>query len=130
MIDRSNEVDIAPTPEWSDPLCTPGGQFPLASPAWWWEGSEEDPSTDLSVRPFSLRGVVVGRRADAPDQWTYDYDHVRQVGVFRNPAGEAIELNKHTRPGVTPADTTGIRSDGDPKNPPPEEMGDKDYQSD
>jgi len=48
------------TPLWADPLCTPGDQFPLAPPAWWWEGSEEDASADPSVRPFSLWGLEMG----------------------------------------------------------------------
>lgn len=130
MADLYADVHIVPTPEWADPLCTPGSQFPLAPPVWWWEGSEDEPSADLSVRPFSLRGVVAGTRMDAPDPWTYDYDPVRQIGVYRNSVGEIVKLNKHTKPGVTPAETTGIKSDGDPKNPPPEEMGNKDYQSD
>ncbi|MGH3569721.1 MAG: putative ATP-grasp-modified RiPP [Pseudonocardia sp.] len=130
-VDSLRQQAIIPTPTWADPLFTPGDQFRLSPPAWWWDGSEEHPTQDPDVRPFSLRGVVAGPAAETVhDGWTYEYDAVRQIGVARSPDGTVIEMNKHTKPGATPAATTGTTQDGDPRNPPPEEMGDKDFQTD
>ncbi len=116
------------TPLWRDPLFSPGDRFPLGPPRWHWEGSEDQP-TGSSTRPFSLRGVVAGPRVDAPSGWHYRYCEERQVAYVHSADGTAVPLAKHTRPGPTPAATSGT-SDGDPRNPPPEEMGSPDYQSD
>ncbi|MGH3753330.1 MAG: hypothetical protein ACRDRP_11640 [Pseudonocardiaceae bacterium] len=43
--------------------------------------------------------------------------------------GSLVPLLKHTKPGPTPpTDTSGV-VDGNPKNPPPEEMMNPDYQA-
>lgn len=121
-------VEPTLTPSWRDPLFTPGDRFPLGPPRWHWEGSEDAPSGP-AMRPFSLRGVVEGPRMGTPPGWHYRYCEERQVAVAYGPDGSVLPMAKHTKPGATPAATSGS-SDGDPKNPPPEEMGSADYQSD
>lgn len=116
-----------PTPQWRDPLFSPGDRFPLGPARWHWEGSEDAPSGP-TTRPFSLRGVVEGPRVDAPLDWSYRYCEDRQVAFVHGIEGSVMPLAKHTRPGPTPV-TSGT-TDGDPRNPPPEEMGTPDYQSD
>ena len=116
---------------WRDPLFTPGDRFPLGPPNWHWEGSEEDPCGS-PARPFSLGGVVAGPRPDATAQSLYyRYCPDRQIAVVhRDDGGPVVPMLKHTKPGPTQAQTTGYPGDGNPANPPPEEMGDPDYQSD
>ena len=123
-------LTVTPTPAWKDPLATPGDQFPLGPPQWWWDGSEDKPSTDPAVRPFSMRGLVDGPSMDDADLWTYEYRIEHQTAIARNSSGTVVPLYKHTKPGVTPAGTTGVLQDSTPHNPPPEEMGSRDYQSD
>jgi hypothetical protein len=125
----SDQPASMPTPLWSDPLFSPGDRFPLGPPNWHWEGCEDEPS-GRETRPFSLRGVVAGPRP-APDLGTYyGYCEDRQVGLVRDDDGSMVPLLRHTRPGPTEAQTTGYKTDGNPNNPPPEEMGDPDYQTD
>lgn len=112
---------------WRDPLFTPGDRFPLGPPPEFWTAQHEQPS-DGGARPYSLRHAVPVGQDDGGSEVRYGYDPVRQIGMVHGPGGEDIPLLKHTKPGPTQGDTSGY-TDGDPKNPPPEEMT-PDYQSD
>jgi hypothetical protein len=118
---------VYPDPN-SDPLAPTSSRFPLGPPAEYWSSCHDRPS-ETGDRPYSLRGVVpvLGQPGSTP---VYSYDPRRQVGLVRGPDGQYVELAKHTNPGATPASTTGYPGDGDPNNPPPEEMGAPDYQTD
>lgn len=111
---------------WRDPLVSPGDRFPLGPPRGMWESCEEGPSGPVT-RPFSLRQVVAGARLDTPPTWRYKYCPERQIAVVDDADGTLVPLLRHTKPGPTPAATSGY-SDGDPRNPPPEEVGSPDYQ--
>jgi hypothetical protein len=114
-------------PLWRDPLSSPADRFPLGPPDWHWEGGEDGPSGS-ETRPFSLRGVVAGPSMDGAPQVSYRFCEQRQIALVDTVDG-TIPLLKHTKPGPTPA-ATSATTDGDPKNPPPEEMGSPDYQTD
>ena len=113
---------------WRDPLFSPGDGFPLGPPLEFWADCADPPST-IGVRPYSLHGVVPVPSGSYPDSVTYDYDADRQITTVRCTDGSSVTLARHTKPGPTPASTSGY-TDGDPKNPPPEEMGQPDYQAD
>jgi putative ATP-grasp target RiPP len=117
------------SPQWDDPLFTPGDRFPLGPPDWHWEGSDEDPS-DSTVRPFSLRGVVAGPVPGPGLGPRYEYCEIRQIAVVHGDDGSVVPLSRHTKPGATEPQTSGYPSDGNPASPPPEEMSGTDYQSD
>ncbi len=117
------------TPLWRDPLSTPGDRFPLGPPPEFWSDCDDEPS-EVGIRPFSLRGVFAVPTGEVGSSVTYDYDPERQIGVVRGADGEEIPLVKHTKPGATTSETSGYPTDGDPKNPPPEEMHPPDYQDD
>ena len=113
---------------WRDPLFSPGDRFPLGPPPEFWSQSDERPSP-VGIRPFSLRSLTTVDPDPAGEPVTYDYDPGRQVTMVRRADGSTVTLSKHTKPGPTPGATSGY-TDGSPKNPPPEEMGPADYQSD
>lgn len=117
------------TPRWRDPLFSPGDRFPLGPPPGFWDGADDEPS-GTATRPFSMRHLVPGTRMDVPSPRRYSYCHERQVALVHAEDGTVIEMAKHTTPGATPKATTEMDRDGDPKNPPPEEMTGPDYQSD
>lgn len=123
----SEQLSTSPTPQWRDPLFSPGDRFPLGPPQGYWDGRDDEPSGP-GTRPFSLRGVVQGPRMDVDLGAHYRYCPERQVSLVLSDDGSFEPLLKHTNPGPTPV-TSGY-SDGDPKNPPPEEMANPDYQSD
>jgi hypothetical protein len=112
---------------WSDPLSSPDQRFPLGPPSEYWTECDDEPS-GVAARPYSIRGVVALSTEQGP-RVTHSYDTERQIGLIRDSNGQDVPLLKHTKPGATPAPTTGYR-DGDPNNPPPEEMGSPDYQTD
>ncbi len=112
-------------PLWRDPLFSPGDRFPLGPPRGILEDCQEGPSGS-ATRPFSLRHVVAGARLDTPPTWRHTYCHERQIALVYDEDGSLIPLLKHTQPGPTPGETSGV--DGDPRNPPPEEMGSPDWQ--
>jgi putative ATP-grasp target RiPP len=116
------------TPLWRDPLFSPGDRFPLGPPRGYWDDCDDEPSGP-TTRPFSLRGVVAGPRLGTPPDWHYSYCPERQVAFIRDKDGSLVPLAKHTKPGPTPA-TSSATPDGDPRNPPPEEMTAADYQAD
>lgn len=111
---------------WSDPLASPGDRFPLGPPRGVLEDWSDGPSGP-GTRPYSLRRVVAGARLDAPARWRFSYCPVQQVGLVHESDGSVVPLVKHTKPGPTPGTTSGV-PDGDPRKPPPEEMGPSDYQ--
>lgn len=113
---------------WRDPLFNPGDRFPLGPPRGIMDNCYEEPSGP-ATRPFSLRHVVPGARLDTPPTSRYTYCHERQIALVHDEDGSLIPLLKHTQPGPTPASTSYI-TDGDPQNPPPEEMNAPDHQSD
>lgn len=117
-----------PPDPWNGPLSTPTHRFPLGPPPEYWTGSADRPSAP-GVRPYSLRGATELPPQRGP-RAGYGYDPVRQVGFVRTPDGQIVQLAKHTTPGTTTAQTTGFPGDGNPQNPPPEEMGTPDYQTD
>lgn len=123
----SEQLTSSPTPQWRDPLFSPGDRFPLGAPDGYAEGWTDEPSTG-GARPFSLREVVTGPRLDVDLGVHYRYCPQRQVSLVMTDDGAFEPLLKHTQPGPTPV-TSGT-TDGDPKNPPPEEMASPDYQSD
>lgn len=115
-------------PLWRDPLFSPGDRFPLGPPRGIMDNCQEGPSGP-ATRPFSLRHVVAGARLDTPPTWRYTYCHERQIALVYDEDGSLTPMLKHTQPGATPpTDTSGV-VDGNPKNPPPEEMMNPDYQS-
>jgi putative ATP-grasp target RiPP len=83
-----------------------------------------------ATRPFSLRHVVAGARLDTPPAWRYTYCHERQIALVYDEDGSLIPLLRHTRPGPTPSPGTSATPDGQPGNPPPEEMLPPDHQND
>ncbi|MBV9314938.1 MAG: putative ATP-grasp-modified RiPP [Pseudonocardia sp.] len=114
---------------WRDPLSTPGDRFPLGPPPDYWAECHDEPS-EMGIRPYCLRGVIPVPTDDGKSDITYSYDPVRQIGLVRRADGQDVPLAKHTKPGATRPETSGYPTDGDPKNPPPEEMHPPDYQSD
>lgn len=116
-----------PTPHWRDPLFSPGERFPLGAPEGHSEGQYDEPSGP-GTRPFSLRGVVRGPRIDVDLGTRYRDCPDRQVSLVLAGDGSFEPLLKHTKPGPTPV-TSGY-PDGQPGNPPPEELARPDYQSD
>ncbi|MGH3887255.1 MAG: putative ATP-grasp-modified RiPP [Pseudonocardiaceae bacterium] len=118
-----------PAPLWRDPLFSPGDRFPLGPPRGIMDNCHEGPS-DPETRPFSLRHVVAGARLNTPPTWRYTYCHERQVALIYDEDGSPVPLLKHTQPGATPSPGTSATPDGDPKNPPPEEMLPPDHQND
>ncbi len=123
----SERQSTTPTPRWSDPLFSPGDRFPLGPPPGYWEGGGDVPSGP-ETRPYSLRGVVTGPRMDVDPGVHYQYCEERQIALVRSGDGAVVPLLRHTKPGPTPV-TSGT-TDGQPGNPPPEEMASPDYQSD
>jgi putative ATP-grasp target RiPP len=117
-----------PAPLWRDPLFSPGDRFPLGPPRGILEDCQEAPSGS-AARPFSLRHLVPGARLDTPPARRYTYCHERQIALVYDEDGSLVPLLRHTKPGVTPPDTSYV-SDEDPNNPPPEEMMPADYQTD
>ncbi|MGH3813645.1 MAG: putative ATP-grasp-modified RiPP [Pseudonocardiaceae bacterium] len=115
------------SPLWRDPLFSPGDRFPLGPPRGIMDNCHEEPSGP-GTRPFSLRHVVAGARLDTQPTWRYTYCHERQIALVHDEDGSLIPLLKHTKPGATPAPTSG--ADEDPNNPPAEEVGSPDYQAD
>ncbi|HSV64928.1 MAG TPA: putative ATP-grasp-modified RiPP [Mycobacteriales bacterium] len=113
-------------PLWRDPLFSPGDRFPLGPPHGVLDDCQEGPSGP-ATRPFSLRHVVASARTDTPPTWRYTYCPQRQIALVHDVDGSLIPLLKHTKPGATPAPTSGF-SDSDPNNPSPEEVGLPDYQ--
>jgi hypothetical protein len=120
-------VEGSPTPHWRDPLFSPGDRFPLGAPQGFSDGRDDEPSGS-GTRPFSLSGVVTGPRMDVDLGVHYRYCPERQVSSVLSAEGSYEPLLKHTQPGPTPV-TSGT-TDGDPRNPPPEEMASPDHQSD
>jgi putative ATP-grasp target RiPP len=118
-----------PTPLWRDPLFSPGDRFPLGPAHGIMDNCYEGPSSP-ATRPFSLRHVVAGARLDAAPPWRYTYCHDRQIALIYDEDGSLVPLLKHTKPGATPSPGTSATPDGNPKNPPPEEMLPADYQTD
>lgn len=116
-------------PLWRDPLFSPGDRFPLGPSRGVMDDCEEGPSGP-ATRPFSLRHVVAGDWLDTPPKWRYTYCHDRQIAMVYGEDGTLTPLLKHTRPGATPSPGTSVVVDGDPENPPPEEMLAPDYQED
>jgi putative ATP-grasp target RiPP len=116
------------TPLWRDPLFSPGDRFPLGPSRGIFDDCQEGPSGP-ATRPFSLRHVVAGPRVGAPPSLGYTYCHERQIALVQDEDGSLVPLLKHTQPGPTPA-ATSATPDGDPNNPPPEEMLAPDYQND
>lgn len=116
------------TPLWRDPLFSPGDRFPLGPPRGILVDCQEGPSCP-ATRPFSLRHVVAGARLDTPPTSRYTYCHQRQIALVHGDDGAVVPLLKHTKPGPTNAGTS-FQTDGDPKNPPPEEMNPPDHQND
>ncbi|MPZ67867.1 MAG: hypothetical protein GEU83_21100 [Pseudonocardiaceae bacterium] len=92
------------------------------------DNCHEEPSGP-ETRPFSLRHVVAGARLDTPPTWRYTYCHERQIALVHD-EGSLTPLLKHTRPGPTPSPGTSATPDGDPRNPPPEEMLAPDHATD
>lgn len=93
------------------------------------DNCQERPSGP-ATRPFSLRHVVPGARLDQPPTWRYTYCHERQIALIYDEDGSPVPLLKHTQPGATPSPGTSATPDGNPKNPPPEEMLAPDHQND
>ncbi|MGH3697683.1 MAG: putative ATP-grasp-modified RiPP [Pseudonocardiaceae bacterium] len=118
-----------PIPLWRDPLFSPGDRFPLGPPRGVMDNCQEGPSGP-ETRPFSLRHVVAGARLDTPPPWRYTYCHERQIALVHDEDGSLVPLLKHTQPGATPSPGTSATPDGDPNNPPPEEMLPPDHQND
>ncbi len=116
-------------PLWRDPLFSPGDRFPLGPPRGLLDDCQEGPSGP-AIRPFSLRHVVAGARLDTPPTWHYTYCHERQIALVYDEDGLLTPLLKHTKPGVTPSPGTSATPDGDPRNPPPEEMHPADHATD
>lgn len=114
-------------PLWRDPLFSPGDRFPLGPPRGIMDDCQEGPSSP-ATRPFSLRRLVAGTRLDAPPAWRYTYCPQRQIALVYDADGALIPLLKHTQPGATPGATSGS-GDGQGPEPPPEEVGNPDYQT-
>ncbi len=114
-------------PLWRDPLFSPGDRFPLGPPRGIMDNCHEGPSGP-ATRPFSLRRVVAGARLDTPPVWRYVYCSQRQIALVYDEDGALVPLLKHTQPGPTPGETSGS-GDGQGPNPPPEEVGNPDYQA-
>jgi putative ATP-grasp target RiPP len=114
-------------PLWRDPLFSPGDRFPLGPPCGIMDNCQEGPSGP-ATRPFSLRRVVAGARLDDPPAWRYTYCPQRQLALVHDEDGSVVPLLKHTQPGATPGATSGS-GDGQGPNPPPEEVGNPDYQT-
>ncbi|MGH9207792.1 MAG: hypothetical protein ACRD1G_14760, partial [Acidimicrobiales bacterium] len=104
-------------------------RVPLGPPRGILEDCQEGPSGP-EIRPFSLRHVVPGARLDTPATWRYIYCHERQIALVYAEDGSLVPLLRHTKPGATPPVDTSYVTDGDPNNPPPEEMINPDYQAD
>ncbi|MGH3904280.1 MAG: putative ATP-grasp-modified RiPP [Pseudonocardiaceae bacterium] len=116
-----------PAPLWRDPLFSPGDRFPLGPPRGIMDNCQEGPSGP-ATRPFSLRHVVAGARLDTPPAWRYAYCSHRQIGLVYDEDGVLVPLLRHTQPGPTPG-STSRGGDGQGPNPPPEEVGNPDYQT-
>ncbi|MGI9002672.1 MAG: hypothetical protein ACR2GH_13550 [Pseudonocardia sp.] len=117
-----------PVSPWRDPLVSSGDRFPLGPPRGILVDCQEGPSGS-ETRPFSLRHAVAGPRVDTPPSWHYIYCHERQIALVHGGNGEPVPMLRHTKPGPTQGGTS-FTTDGDPNNPPPEEMNPPDHQDD
>lgn len=111
---------------WRDPLFSPGDRFPLGPPRGILSNCHEGPSGP-ETRPFSLRHVVAGSRLDTLPTARYTYCHERQIALVHDEDGSLIPLLRHTRPGPTPEQKSGLDPDG---QRPGEEVGAPDWQPD
>lgn len=112
---------------WRDPLSTPGDRFPLGPPPEYWTDCDDEPS-EVGIRPYLLRGAVPAPKAEVEPGVTYTYDPEQQITLVHDADGAVVPLSKHTKPGPTKPEKSGYQTDGDPNNPPPEEMTAPDYQ--
>ena len=78
---------------WRDPLSTPGDRFPLGPPPEFWADSDDEPS-EVGIRPYSLRGVVVAPKAEVGLDVSYSYDPGRQITLVRDTDGVVVPLSK------------------------------------